>query len=103
MSANHIDPDVPAPRLVGPGEVHPGQAITIPGVIPTPVFVEDVTTDAEAQAVVLTVWPASEVMRSDDSGYRQPQTTRELNYGHWYAQYMVTITVTPSHPVFVHA
>lgn len=94
-------PMTPAPRLVGPGEVHPGNLITIPGLIPAPVTVEDVTVDAENHAVILTVWPAPEVMRADHP-YPQPKTTRELNFGHWYAQYMVTLTVGTTHPVFVH-
>jgi hypothetical protein len=89
-------------RLVGPGEVRAGDLITIPGLIPAPVTVEAVTPEPETHTVVITVWPAPEVMRSDAEGYRQPANSRELNWGHWYAQYMVNLALGVTHPVFVH-
>lgn len=97
----HSTPPGDGPRLVSPGEVHDGDYITIPGLIPNPVVVEHVSLQPENHAVILSVWPEPEVMRADRP-YPQPKNSRELNFGHWYAQYMVVVSVGTSHPVYVH-
>lgn len=51
----------------------------------------------EFDVIELTVWPPN----LGDPALPQPTSVREHNFGHFYAQYMMTLTVLPMFPIEV--
>lgn len=83
--------------LTTAAHVRSGNYIRIPGLAPEPVIVEmarRVTVD-EMDLVEVTVWPN----HTRQAPFAQPANERQFNRGHFYAQFMVTMTLIPSFPI----
>lgn len=81
-------------------EVMPGDRISIPGMFTEPRSVEDVRIvpfDEDIINVEITVWPDVQAPE-----FPAPADAREYNFGHFYAQFMVTLTLTDTYPIIIH-
>ncbi len=85
------------PEHIAPTDVRPADLITIPGLIDSPRMVEAVRSHDDTHTVTMVIWP--EVAPGT---YPEPPTEGVWNFGHWYAQFMVNVTVSKAHPIVRH-